>query len=248
MDFVAELWHPLLDNMSPTTDSDGCRLAVAFAAAIRAARSDLTNRWLERILAHASLDPNRVFPTDELLDHVPLLLDGIAAYVENPSAVLQSDTVAVDKARELGALRHSQGFDAFEILKEFDLLGNILLTFLGVVTEASATPCDRGEIVACAQRVFRAVHVLEEATTTHFLGILSARVAEREERLRSFDRTLTHEFRNRIGASLGAAQLLELPGLPEAKREELVAVVARNVKSMQIALEGLLELSRSDLD
>ena len=225
-----------------------CPLAVTFASAIRAARSDLTKRWLDRILAHASLDPNRVFPTEELLDHVPLLLDGIAAYMEDPSAVLQSDTVAVDKARELGALRHSQGFDAFEILKEFDLLGNILLSFLGVVTEESGTAFTPGEIVACAQRVFRSVHVLEEATTTHFLGILSARVAEREDRLQSFDRALTHEFRNRIGASLGAAQLLELPGLTDAKRAELVGVVARNVNSMKIALEGLLELSRSDLD
>ena len=234
--------------MNPEDQPAVCPLAVTFAAAIREARSDLTKRWLDRILAHASLDPNRVFPTDELLDHVPLLLDGIATYMEDSSAVLQSDTVAVDKARELGALRHSQGFDAFEILKEFDLLGNILLSFLQGVTESSDTPFSGGEVVACAQRVFRAVHVLEEATTTHFLGILSARVAEREDRLRSFDRTLTHEFRNRIGASLGAAQLLELPGLSEAKRAELVAVVARNVNSMNVALEGLLELSRSDLD
>jgi signal transduction histidine kinase len=205
-------------------------------------------RWLDRILARASLEPNRVFPTEELVDHVPLLLDGIAAYVEDPATAVQADMAAVDKARELGALRHAQGFDAFEILKEFDLLGNILLTFLARVADTSPEPCSRGELVACAQRVFQAIHVLEEATTTHFLQLLSAKVAEREERLRAFDRTLTHEFRNRIGAALGAAEILVLPELADATRDELVAVIARNVKSMKTVLEGLEELTRIESD
>ncbi len=232
----------------PSAVHDDCPLALTFGAALRASRDELTTRWLDRILSRASLAPNRVFPTEELLDHVPLLLDGIAAYVEDPATAVQADMAAIDKARELGALRHAQGFDAFEILKEFDLLGNILLSFLARVADASEEPCGRGELVTCAQRVFQAIHVLEEATTTHFLQQLSAQVAEREERLRAFDRTLTHEFRNRIGAALGAADLLLLPGLDDATRDELVAVVARNVTSMKTVLEGLEELTRIESD
>lgn len=52
--------------------------AAALAAELRAARSDLAMRWLDRIAARASIDPNRVFPTDELLDHMPLVIGGIA--------------------------------------------------------------------------------------------------------------------------------------------------------------------------
>lgn len=232
----------------PPSLHDDCPLALTFGTALRASRHELTTRWLDRILARASLEPNRVFPTEELLDHVPLLLDGIAAYIEDPTTAVQADMAAVDKARELGALRHAQGFDAFEILKEFDLLGNILLSFLGRVADTSPEPCSRGELVACAQRVFQAIHVLEEATTTHFLQLLSAQVAEREERLRAFDRTLTHEFRNRIGAALGAADILGLPDVAEATRDELVAVIARNVTSMKRVLEGLEELTRIEPD
>lgn len=233
--------------MPPSFPAD-CPFALTFGAALRESRYELTTRWLDRILARVSLEPNRVFPTEELLDHVPLLLDGIAAYIEDPATAVQANMAAVDKARELGALRHKQGFDAFEILKEFDLLGNILLTFLGQVADASDERCSRGELVACAQRVFQAIHLLEEATTTHFLQLLSAKVAEREDRLRAFDRTLTHEFRNRIGASLGAAEVLALADLPEATRADLVAVVARNVTSMKAVLDGLEELMRIDPD
>jgi signal transduction histidine kinase len=73
-------------------------------------------------------------------------------------------------------------------------------------------------------------------------------VREREERLRAFNRTLTHEFRNRIGAALGAGQLLELPRLDGDERQRLTGIVIRNVDSMRLVLENLLELSQIDAD
>jgi hypothetical protein len=49
-----------------------CPLALVLAARLRESRAELTTRWLDRIVARVSLDPNRIFPTDELLDHVPI--------------------------------------------------------------------------------------------------------------------------------------------------------------------------------
>ena len=90
-------------------------IASVVAERLRQARDDLVHRWLDRIAARVALTPNRVFPTEELLNHVPLLIDGIAAYVERPDEGLDADAPVVAKAMELGALRHSQGFDAYEI-------------------------------------------------------------------------------------------------------------------------------------
>src|SRR4051794_19931585 len=67
--------HRPPDMMDPDVN---CRLAGALANRIRDAREELTRRWLDRIAARVEIDPNRVFPTDELLDHVPLLMDRIA--------------------------------------------------------------------------------------------------------------------------------------------------------------------------
>jgi hypothetical protein len=33
--------------------------------------AELTERWLRKVSARLPVDENRVFPTDELLDHVP---------------------------------------------------------------------------------------------------------------------------------------------------------------------------------
>ena len=61
-----------------TTD---CPLAVALAERLRDHRDALTGRWLVRIADRVSLTPNRIFPSDDLIDHVPLLLVGIADYI-----------------------------------------------------------------------------------------------------------------------------------------------------------------------
>src|SRR5919107_3449232 len=105
-------------------------LATTLARRLREARVELTTRWLERITARVSLDMNRIFPSDSLLDHVPLLIDGVADFVEDPARAVASDASVVAKAMELGQLRFAQGFDEHELLKEYEILGGILFGFV----------------------------------------------------------------------------------------------------------------------
>src|SRR5215207_4682323 len=105
-------------------------LARALASHLRVQRNELVRRWLERIAARVALDPSVVFPSEKLLDHVPILIDGIADYLERPDRELEGDLPVAAKAMELGALRHGQGFDAYEILKEFEILGAIVFSDL----------------------------------------------------------------------------------------------------------------------
>jgi signal transduction histidine kinase len=209
---------------------------------------ELTRRWLERIGQRVSIDANRIFPTDELLDHVPLLMDGVADYLEDPTRAIAADVPVMAKAMELGALRHAQGFDVHELLKEYEILGSILFAYLTEIVDTIDEACTRAELLVCSQRVFQAVALIQQATTRQFLQLMTERLGERDERLRAFNRALTHEFRNRIGAVLGAGQLLELLDTDDDERRRLAGVVVRNVDGMRIVLENLLELSRADTD
>lgn len=213
-------------------------------------REDLTRRWLERIAARVNIDPNHIFPTETLLNHVPLLIDGIADYLADPALEISADVPVIAKAIELGELRFSQGFGAHEILKEFEILGGVLFAFLVRTVDTIDEPCTRGELLACAQRLFRAISVIQQVTTTHFLRAVSERVNEREERLRSFNRMVTHELKNRIGLILGAGQLLqEEPVMDDPKqRANFVRMMVENAAGMQIVLDNLITLSRTDAD
>lgn len=223
-----------------------CPIAGTLAERIRAAKTELTARWLERISDRASLGPNRVFPTDALLDHVPLLMLGIADYLADPGQSVSGDIPVLAKAMELGALRYAQGFDEYEILKEYEIFGGILFAFLARTVDEIDEPCTRGELLTCAHRLNRAIALIQQATATQYLRLMKERLSEREGRLRAFNRALTHELRNRIGACIGAGQLLELPDLSPAKRQELAGVVVRNADSMRILMDNLLQLTRVD--
>ena len=236
----------------PPSDGGGAgaanRPSAVLAAALREAREELVRRWLDRITARVSVSPNRIFPTEELLNHVPLLIDGIASYVEYPEEHLDADAPVIAKAMELGALRHAQGFDAYEILKEHELLGGVLYSYLAEVVEHTAVPGTRAELLESWQRVGHAIELIRQATMTHFLRLWAERVREREDRLRRFNRMVSHELKNRVGAIRGAAALLSEGWLEAVQRNRFVQMVRDNTDALQRVLDNLETLSRMESD
>lgn len=224
-------------------------IAGVLASRLRDARVELTNQWLERINQRVALARNKIFPSDELLDHVPLLIDGIAAYVESPAADLVGDTAVVAKAMELGALRHAQGFDAYEILKEYEIFGGILFTFFVRAVDTIEVECGKAELMACAASLFRAVTMVQQATMMDFLRLAGEKIGERENRLRAFNQMASHEMKNRIGAIMGASELLEqTPNLAASEHAQMVAIIARNAKEMSKTVATILELTDVEKD
>jgi signal transduction histidine kinase len=224
-----------------------CPLAATLARRLRDARSDLTARWLERIVARVAVDANSVFPTDDLLDHVPLLIGGIADYLENPADEIAADMPVMAKAMELGDLRHAQGFDVYEILKEYELLGGVLFAFLTSIVDGIDEPCTRSELLQCTHRLFRAVTLIQQSTTTQYLRKYEAQIREREDRLRGFNRMVSHELKNRTGAIMGAAALLREPWIGDPERDRFLGMVADNAARMNAVLQDLVSLSRLDM-
>ena len=226
-----------------------CPLADVLAERLRDSRRDLAARWLDRISARVSLDANKIFPSNELLDHVPLLIQGVADYLQDPVNEVSADMPVVAKAMELGALRHAQGFDVYEILKEYEILGGILFTFLAEAADGIPQPCAKSELLHCGQRLFKAVTLIQQTTTTHFLRLGDTRIAEREDRLRAFNQTVSHEIKNRIGAILGAGgALLEMPDLPPEKQKQFLEIVVKNARTMRHSIENLIALSTTERD
>lgn len=222
-----------------------CPAAGILAQRIRESRDELASRWLERIAARSSMEPERVFPTDELLDRVPLLLEGVAAYLEDPADEIAADMPVVANAMKLGELRFAQGFDAVELLKEYEILGGVLYAFCArVASEMEDVPPEC--LMVCGHRLFRAVSVIEQFTAARYLRVMAERIGEREDRLRRFGRMLTHELKNRVGATLGAGQLLQEDWIDDAERRRFATMVMENAQAIQKVLENLIALSRVD--
>lgn len=174
----------------------------------------LSAEWLTRLKELVPVAANDVFPSDEILDHIPLLIGEIARYLQAPDEEeIAANAAVIDKARELGALRHEQQASVHQLLREFEILGDILETF--VVAEASQliVPPSPADCFSVLRRVTRATRALTRTTVDTFIAEYTATIQERNERLRNFNRMASHELRTPLGTLLFAAAALDQPSV-----------------------------------
>jgi signal transduction histidine kinase len=224
------------------------KLAATLGDGLRSAKQELVTQWLDRISARVAISTKRVFPTHDLLNHVPLLIEGIAGYLKRPERDINSKAPVVAKAMELGALRHAQGFDAYEILKEYEMLGEIIFDYLAMAADRIPDDVPRRDFLACWQRTSQAIELIRQATMSHFLRLSAAQINERENRLRRFNRTVAHELKNNVHAIFSASTALAESWFDAAQRKELETVIAKNADSLTRVLANLESMSRSQAD
>lgn len=188
--------------------TDECRVAGPLAARLRDSRASLTLRWLERIAARVSLLESEVFPDQDLLDHVPVLIESMADYLESPGEGAGAERVLA-KSAELGQMRFEQGFSPYQILKEFEVLGGIVLSYLSRAADDLPIDCPPGEYMICAQRIHHTLAMIQQATAARYLALLETHASEREQRLRAMNAVLSGPLVQRLDDAVAASRELE---------------------------------------
>ena len=207
----------------------------------------LSAEWLSRLRELVPVAANDVFPSDQILDHIPLLIGEIARYLQAPQdEEIAANAAVIDKARELGALRHQQQASVHQLLREFEILGDILETF--VVAEASrlVVPPSPAECFGVLRRITRATRTLTRTTVDTFIAEYTATIQERNDRLRNFNRMASHELRTPLGTLLFAASALDQPAVRnDGERLGRVAEAIRgNTQRLARLVENLQRITR----
>lgn len=217
------------------------------ATLLKDGSEEIARRWLERVTARVAVDREFVFPSEDLLDGIPLLIEGLSRLLSDASHDLTIDLPVILKARELGQLRYAQGFNARQILWEYDLLGSLIMQY---ADEAVAIPASPDLAAREYKLLYRALAAIQRATMEEYLAHAEEQISEREDRLRAFNRALTHELRNDVGAILGAARMLREPFIVEVpeRHEQFVDMIVQNGERIEVVLANLLELARMDFD
>ena len=246
----------VMDASGPTTPPVPAappRLSLLLAAELRAARTDVVRRWLDRIVARVPIEPERACSRrEELLNHVPLLVDGIADYLETDGERRRADG-PVDgqgdgarRAAPCAGLRRVRDPQGARDPRRRSSSPSSARRSRRVDPPTRRPPTWR--CVLAARRRRRSEQI-RQATMTHFLRVSAEQVRQREERLRRFNRMVSHELKNRIGAIRGASSLLAEPWLePDAARAVPRRSSRENAEGLQRVLENLTALSRLDGD
>jgi len=203
------------------------------AERMRAEHRMLAARWFERLLDLLPVEARAVFPTDTLLDHVPALILEISGYLRQPEEdAIAANTAILEKARELGALRHSQRASLHQVLREYQVLGGVLVTFVLEELERLNAAPPAADCVALVARLNEAVHVLSQSTVEAFVTLYTETIAEQKQRLEEFTRMAAHEWRQPLGALQFGIGLLRRPDMDQERLSRTLATVDRNVRHL----------------
>ena len=217
-----------------------------FATRLAAEHTTLSRAWLERLDGLLDVDRREVFPTHQLLDHIPDLLREIAAYLRAPAdQEIAANTAVMAKATELGLLRFDQRASVHQLLREYQFLGEILEAFFAREAAALGEQADATAAVLAVARAQQAVRELQRRTVDAFIARYTETIEQQHGQLRGFGRLVSHEIRQPLGVLQVLTRLLQTTEDPEHRR--LVDTLERNVVRLgDVAgkLERLARLTR----
>ena len=204
----------------------------------------LAARWFERLLDLLPVEAREVFPTESLLDHIPSLIREISTCLRQPEEAIAANSAILEKARELGALRHAQRASLHQVLREYQLLGGILVTFVLEEIERGGQAPSPTQSVAAAARLHQAVNILSQYTVEAFVGLYTQTIAAQNERLEEFTRMASHELRQPLGVVQFGVGLLRQNHQDPARAQKTLEAVERNVQQLVDLTHKLESIAR----
>lgn len=215
------------------------------AERIRVEHQALAARWFERLLDLLPVDARDIFPSDSLLDHVPAIIVEIGNYLKQPSeGAIAANTSILDKARELGALRHSQRASLHQLLREYQLLGRVLVSFVLEEMERLDVVPNPTESARLISRLHQAVDVLSQSTVETFVSLYTKTILEQSERLDLFTRMAAHEWRQPLDALRVGLTLLKRERASTSQSAQIFETVARSVTHLIDLTQKLERVAR----
>jgi len=240
---VASCFHDSTELSLISADS----YADVVSQRVAAERLTLAARWLERLNELLIVPANEVFPSDQLLDHIPTLIAEIARYLRAPAdEEIAANAAVIDKARELGMLRHDQRASVHQLLREYEILGELLETFVVEETERLGLQPTAGEGFDVLRRLTHAARTLMRTTVDTFVSEYTTTIQERNERIKSFNRMASHELRSPIGTLLFAAAMLRQDAVraDPQRLARIVSTISSNTERLSHLVTNLERLTR----
>lgn len=214
------------------------------ARQLHVAHRRIADEWLERMAAVVTVDRNDVFPSDQLLDHIPALIDEIANFLEAPAdSGIAANTTVMAKAAELGRLRYEQRASVHQLLREYQVFGDVLQRFIEIEVERSSPRVSVSDALSALARLTQAVRCLEQQTIDTFVTRYTEKIEQQAAQVREFTRFVSHEIRQPLGVLQVLVRMLPTHlGSPDSPR--LLQTLDRNVARVSEVVNRLERLTR----
>ena len=217
---------------------------VHLSSRLTAEHQTLARAWLDRLDALLQVERQHVFPSPQLLDHVPELLREIAAYLRAPAdEEIAANTRVMAKAAELGVLRFDQRASVHQLLREYQMLAEVLETVFAREVAVLGDDAHPTAVVLAASRAQQAVRELQRRTVDAFIARYAATIERQHDQLAGFGRLVSHEIRQPLGVLQVLSRLLASEP-DDHERRRLLDALERNVNRLGDVTGKLERLAR----
>jgi signal transduction histidine kinase len=229
----------------PMSDPGPGETSEYLALRLEETHAELARQWLERLADLLTVQRQDVFPSRGLLDHIPELILEIAGFIRSPEhREIAANTAVMAKAAELGRMRFDQRASVHQLMREYQILAEILERFLQHEATRLGSAADTGQALSALSRAAHAVRILQQETVDAFVQCYTDTMERQTAQLRSFSRLVSHEIRQPLGVLQVLSRMLPIP---EGDAGRLVETLERNVVRLgEVAgkLERLARLTR----
>ena len=228
--------------MSAKNSTANSSLAHRFADKLRRDAVSLTRIWVDALDRRLEDVPaRRVFPTESLLNHIPVVLAHLSDYLELDEDALEDPFVHED-LRKLAALRRQQGYDLDEIQAEFSILSRLLFGAAREFVEETEE-VDARDLVNVLERL---QHAIRGIATITALAYGESALEERKQRARILERfgqVISHEIRNRLNLARLAVEGWRRARHPTSEDLDLLQTLGTALKGIESVAEDVRGLS-----
>ena len=225
----------------------------AIVSYLFAQRETILNNWRTTCQTDPSLSRGLSLSREEFNNLLPLILDILEARLLGKEPV--ADPAITAQAH--GLHRWQKSFDLLNTMRELSHLTQILYSELTIFQELFPQT-DTTLLLQVHQQIAQIMQETMEGSVFKFDELQRLEAVQRATTLQqaltkmtelsqervNLLRTSTHDLQGGLGIINGAAYMLKLEGLSKEQREQYLAMLSRNLASVEIMLTELMDLSR----
>jgi signal transduction histidine kinase len=218
------------------------------AASLHEARHALAERWLRQIESELLAGTGEVVPARALGEHVPTQIARIADYLRRPGTEQITDNARIlQDAANIGALRFVQRASVHQLLREFQVLSDLVEEFLVDHVAHAERPISADVVARVMRRVTQSIRALQQQTVDTFVARYMAAIERQNIQLLSFGRVVGHEMRQPLGVLQVIGGVLPVRA-GDVETTHLLDVFQRNVRRLTDVALRLERLSHTGVD
>lgn len=203
-------------------------------------RDEIVAEWLRRLRSDPRITSTDRLSQPALVDHVPLLLDGIVRLLQSGGEA-RATHVADEDAKDHGIQRLQQGYRLEEVLWEFGQLRTLLTEEILKFEAAESGALPPTRMIPPLNAVQFYLDGLACRSVKQYVEEQHFELKKSGESRLHLMRSVSHELRNVLNSLGLAAQSLE--DVDEHDLGFLQGVLRRNIGQMKELLDDVLELS-----